>query len=88
MNQQLPQRQVLTCTLLALSSGFFGGYLGGQITSVIHREKCQNQPEIMKYACSVWVTPGAMWQGSTTGLWMGTILGAFAGGLLIRKGKD
>jgi hypothetical protein len=34
------------------------------------------------------VTPGASWQGSTAGLWTGTILGAFVGGLITRKSSD
>jgi hypothetical protein len=38
--------------------------------------------------CSALVTPGASWQGSTAGLWTGTILGAFVGGLITRKSSD
>lgn len=41
----------------------------------------------MKELCHVWITPGATWQGSTTGIWTGTILGAFAGGLVIRENR-
>lgn len=80
----MTKNRVFICTFLALSSGFFGGYVGGQITLMLHSQKCQNQPWGMKELCNAWVSPGAMWQGSTTGIWTGTILGAFAGGLLIR----
>ena len=54
---------------------------------MLHSQRCQNQPWAMKELCNLWVTPGATWQGSTTGIWVGTILGAFAGGLIIRKNR-
>jgi hypothetical protein len=79
------KKRMIICTFLALLSGFFGGYAGGQLTLNLHSQKCQNQAWGVKEACSAWVTPGAIWQGSTTGLWMGTILGAFAGGLATKK---
>ncbi|TVP57525.1 MAG: hypothetical protein EA343_22490 [Nodularia sp. (in: Bacteria)] len=78
------KNRFLTCTFLALTSGFFGGYIGGQMTSILHNQKCQNQPWGLKIMCNAWVTPGATWQGSTTGLWTGTILGAFVGGSITR----
>ncbi|QLE55483.1 hypothetical protein [Nostoc sp. TCL26-01] len=83
----MTKNRVFICTLLALSSGFFGGYVGGQITLMLHSQKCQNQPWGMKELCNAWVSPGAIWQGSTTGIWTGTILGAFAGGLVIRSDR-
>ena len=81
----MTKNRVLICTFLALSSGFFSAYIGGQITLMMHSQHCQNQPWGFKQACNALVTPGAMWQGSTTGLWTGTILGAFIGGLVTRQ---
>ncbi|MEA5515469.1 hypothetical protein [Nodularia sp. UHCC 0506] len=78
------KNRLLTCTFFALTSGFFGGYIGGQITSMLHNQKCQNQAWGFKMMCNVWVTPGATWQGTTAGLWTGTILGAFVGGSITR----
>ncbi len=43
---------------------------------------------LVKSFCQLQETPGAMWQGSTTGLWTGAILGAFIGGLATRKMVD
>ncbi|MBW4555393.1 MAG: hypothetical protein KME59_05540 [Trichormus sp. ATA11-4-KO1] len=81
----MTKNRILICTFLALTSGLFGGYIGGQMTSMLHNQKCQNQPWGLKVMCNVWVTPGATWQGSTTGIWMGTILGAFVGGSVTRQ---
>ncbi|WP_026099943.1 hypothetical protein [Fortiea contorta] len=79
------KNQVLICTLIVLASGFFGSHIGGQITLMIHRQKCQNQPWGLKEVCNAWVTPGALWQGSTTGLWTGLVLGACVSGLVTRQ---
>ncbi len=84
----MTKNRILTCTFLALSSGFFGGYIGGQITLTMHNQKCQNQSWGLKEMCNAWVTPGAMWQGSTTGIWTGTVLGAFIGGSVTRQTRD
>ena len=83
----MTKNRVLICTFLALTSGFFGGYISGQITLILHSQKCQNQAWVFQQMCNAWVTPGAMWQGSTTGLWTGTVLGAFAGGLVTRHSR-
>jgi hypothetical protein len=82
------KKHILICTFLALSGGFFGGSIAGQITVMLHSQKCQNQSWGFKQMCNALVTPGASWQGSTTGLWTGTILGAFAGGLITRKSDN
>ncbi|MDJ0616677.1 MAG: hypothetical protein QNJ63_08005 [Calothrix sp. MO_192.B10] len=79
------KNRVLICTSLALLAGLSGGYFGGQIASRLHPQRCQQQGFGIKQICQILVIPGAMWQGSTTGLWTGTILGAFAGGLITRK---
>ncbi len=87
----MAKNRVLICTFLALTSGFFSGYLGGQISFNLHYQKCQNQAWGAKEMCSAWETPGAMWQGSRmgiTGLWTGTILGGFVGGLITQVGKN
>lgn len=81
----MTKNRVLICTFLALTSGFFGGYMSGQITFMLHSQRCHNQPWGLKEACNAWVAPGAIWQGNTTGIWTGSILGAFVGGLVTRK---
>jgi hypothetical protein len=81
----MTKNPILICTFLALSSGFFGSYIGGQLTSILRTQKCQNQPWGWKEACVTWETPGAIVQGSTRGLWTGTVLGAFVGGLVTLK---
>jgi hypothetical protein len=82
------KKRILICTFLALSSGFFTALIAGQITVMQHSQKCQNQTWGFKQMCNALVTPGASWQGSTAGLWTGTILGAFMGGLITRKSSD
>jgi len=84
----MTKNRILICTFLALSSGFFGGYIGGQITLMLRNQKCQNQPWALNQMCNAWVTPGAIWQGSTTGIWTCTVLGAFVGGLVTRQTRD
>lgn len=71
--------------MAALVSGFFGSYIGGQISLKAERQNCQTQPWGLKTVCETWITPGAIWQGSTTGMWIGCVLGAFVGGLATRK---
>ncbi|ABA21753.1 conserved hypothetical protein [Trichormus variabilis ATCC 29413] len=82
------KNKILICTALALSSGFLGGNIGSQITLMLHSQRCQNQNWGIKELCNVWITPGATWQGATTGVWTGAILGAFAGGLVIRQNRS
>ncbi|MBW4635862.1 MAG: hypothetical protein KME30_29460 [Iphinoe sp. HA4291-MV1] len=84
----MTKNRTLICTFLALLAGFSGGYIGGQITLSLHNQKCQNQAWGLKEMCHAWVTPGAVWQGSTTGLWTGTVLGAFVGGLVTRQNRE
>ncbi|HLO86821.1 MAG TPA: hypothetical protein VK203_17720 [Nostocaceae cyanobacterium] len=78
-------KRILTCTFLALTSGFFGALIGGQTAVFVHSQKCQNQPWLFKEMCTTAVTPGAMWQGTTTGVWMGITLGAFVGGIATKE---
>uniref|UniRef100_A0ACD5GUY2 Uncharacterized protein n=1 Tax=Desertifilum tharense IPPAS B-1220 TaxID=1781255 RepID=A0ACD5GUY2_9CYAN len=42
----------------------------------------------LRTACKAVVTPVAFWQGSTTGLWTGAILGAFIAGLATAKSEE
>lgn len=79
------KKQILLCTGLALTSGFFSAVIAGQITVMVHSQKCQNQSWGFKQMCQTLISPGASWQGGTAGLWTGTILGAFVGGLITRK---
>ncbi|MBE9216931.1 hypothetical protein IQ247_30495 [Plectonema cf. radiosum LEGE 06105] len=86
MSKQSSQKRLLICTFLALASGFFGGYVGGQMSVQGHSQNCQNQRwELFKTGCKFVVAPGAMWQGSTTGIWTGSVLGGFFAGLVTRK---
>lgn len=85
MNNLPQKKRVLICTFVALASGFFGSYIGGQISLKAHSHNCQTQPWGLKVVCNAWVAPRAIWQGSTTGLWMGSVLGAFVSGLATRK---
>jgi uncharacterized protein YneF (UPF0154 family) len=83
-------KRTLICTFVALASGLFGGYVGGQLNMAAHHQQCQAREQGLSIPgfpaiCQAWVTPGAIWQGSTSGLWVGTILGAFIAGLATRK---
>jgi hypothetical protein len=81
----MTKNKILICTFIALTSGFLGSQIGGQITLMLHSQKCLNQPWGLKEMCNAWVAPGAMWQGSTRGLLTGTVLGAFVGGIITRQ---
>jgi hypothetical protein len=83
-------KRTLICTFVALASGLFGGYVGGQLNMAAHHQQCQAKEQGLSIPgfpaiCQAWVTPGAIWQGSTSGLWVGTVLGAFIAGLATRK---
>lgn len=85
MSKRRQQKRILICTLAAVASGLFSSYVGGQISLKVHSYKCQRQPWGLKSLCKAWVAPGAIWQGSTTGLWLGTLVGALSSGLATRK---
>jgi hypothetical protein len=84
----MPKKRILICTFVALSSGFFGGLIGGQITSMQHSQKCQTQTWGFQQVCNTLGTPAAIWQGSIAGIWTGTILGAFVGGSIVHKSNS
>ena len=81
-------KRVLICTFVALASGFFGSYVGGQMSAIYRTQPCQAQFWGLNMACKSLLTPVAMWQGSTTGLWTGMVLGAFIAGLATSKYQD
>ena len=81
----MTNKPILICTFLALSSGFFGGFVGGKISLILDSQKCQNQSWGFKEMCHTFVAPGAVWQGSTAGFWTGSILGAFVGGSVTKN---
>ncbi|MBD2204758.1 hypothetical protein H6G33_13720 [Calothrix sp. FACHB-1219] len=82
------KNRTFICSLVAIASGIIGAYISGQTTLMLHSQKCQNQTWGMQQLCNTWVTPGAIWQGSTTGLWMGTILGAFVAGMATSQNRN
>lgn len=77
----IAKKRTLICSLVAIASGLFGAYVGGQISVVDRTNQCQTLPEGFKSVCALFVTPEAAMRGSSTGLWVGTIFGAFVGGL-------
>jgi hypothetical protein len=68
-------KRVLVCTLIALTSGIVSAYIGSQISLKVQGQKCQSQPWGLETACQAWITPRAVWQGGSTGLYLGTLLG-------------
>lgn len=78
-------RRTLICTLTALTSGIFGAYLGGQMSVSAQNRACETQSWGPKLVCQTATVPGAIWQGSLTGLGTGAILGAFLAGIATRK---
>jgi hypothetical protein len=83
----MSRQKVIICTVVALTSGLIGGYLGAQLKANAQMSKCHSQAWGIKQACQVMVTPTAVWYGSTTGIWTGSVIGAFAGGSVSRKAK-
>jgi hypothetical protein len=77
--------RTLICTVAALSAGIFGFWAGGQLNLAVERQACETRSWGFDTACKMIVAPGALWKGSTTGLWMGTILGAFLAGTLTHR---
>ncbi|HEY9807542.1 MAG TPA: hypothetical protein V6D04_13305 [Candidatus Obscuribacterales bacterium] len=77
--------RTLICTFTALTSGAFGAYLGGQLSVSAQNRACETHFWGPKPVCKVVAAPGALWQGSLTGLGAGAILGAFFAGLATRK---
>jgi hypothetical protein len=80
--------RTLICTVAALSSGIFGFWAGGQMNLAIEQQNCEGRSWGLGAACKTLVAPGALWKGSTAGLWVGAILGAFLAGSLTRTTQD
>lgn len=80
------KKRVLVCTFVALGAGCFGAIAGSQISAWVYQQNCQQYLWGGKEICQAWVTPGALWQGSTTGFWVGEVLGAVLGGLTTQRG--
>jgi len=79
-----PKRTII-CTFVALSSGIFGMWVGSQVSTFYRSQSCYQNWGRLQILCDSWVKPAALWQGSSTGLWTGTILGAFIAGLATSK---
>lgn len=78
----MTKNRTLICSVVALTSGLVGAYIGGQINTALHNHKCQNQPwGLTAIMCKVG-KPGAGWEGATNGIWLGSMLGAFVAGSL------
>lgn len=78
MSRLWQPKRVLVCMFVALTSGIVSAYVGSQISLKVQTQKCQAQPWVLETVCQAWVTPRAVWQGSTTGLYLGTLLGGIA----------
>jgi hypothetical protein len=79
------RKRVIVCTLVALGAGCVGAIAGGQISIWVHQHNCQQYAWGGKELCQAWVTPGAIWQGGTTGFWVGEVIGALLSGLATQK---
>jgi F0F1-type ATP synthase membrane subunit c/vacuolar-type H+-ATPase subunit K len=88
MGKLLQQKRILICTFVALASGVSSAYIGGQISLKAHTYSCQTQPWGLKAGCNALIAPRAIWQGSTTGLGVGLVLGAFISGLATRPSAN
>lgn len=78
-------QRVLICTFVALASGFGGAFVGGKLSVTTRTSQCETLPWGLSAVCQAGSTPAALLQGSTTGLWTGSILGAFIAGLATRN---
>jgi hypothetical protein len=78
-------KRIIICSLIALVSGTISAYFGSQISLRVQTQKCQTQPWGLETVCYAWVAPGAVWQGSTTGLYIGTLCGGILGILATTK---
>ncbi|MDZ4873935.1 MAG: hypothetical protein CLLPBCKN_003331 [Chroococcidiopsis cubana SAG 39.79] len=79
------KKRMLVCTFVALAAGCFGAIAGGQISAWVHQQNCQQFQWGGKEICQAWAIPGALWQGSTTGFWVGEVVGALLAGLATQR---
>lgn len=75
------KRRSFICSIAALTSGVLGFGIGGLLSTSGQLQVCQTRPWGMEQLCSTLATPGAFLRGGITGLWVGTILGAFSAGV-------
>ena len=84
-----PRKRTIVCSFCAVACGLFGSFLGWQIASSLPAQRCQNHRwELSKMMCRIQTSPESMHQGlqgGTSGVWTGTILGAFFAGLATRQ---
>lgn len=82
-----PKKRVIICSVMAITSGLLGAYIGGKFSMSERTQQCKTYQWGMDRLCQMVVTPNAAIQGSFTGLWVGSILGAFMAGTLTRTGQ-
>ncbi|MDJ1170784.1 hypothetical protein PMG71_15230 [Roseofilum sp. BLCC_M154] len=78
-------QRIFICTLVALASSGFGFAAGGNLQFQSQMKTCQDYSWPFKNLCQLWVGPTAWLQGSTTGAWVGMVLGGFVAGLATAK---
>ncbi|MDJ1180987.1 hypothetical protein PJF56_19180 [Roseofilum sp. BLCC_M91] len=78
-------QRILICTLVALASSGFGFAVGGNFQLQSKMQACQDYSWGFNNVCQLWVGPSAWLQGSTTGAWVGIVLGGFLAGLSTSK---
>ncbi|MBP0009430.1 MULTISPECIES: hypothetical protein [unclassified Roseofilum] len=69
------------CTLMALACSGFGFAVGGNLQFQSKMQACQDYSWVFSKVCQLWAGPNAWLQGSTTGAWVGMVLGSFVAGL-------
>jgi len=72
-------KRILFCACVAVAVGTVSAYVGSRISLRIQRQRCQAQPWGLETVCYAWAAPGAVWQGGTTGFYIGTLLGGILG---------
>ncbi|HIK28653.1 MAG: hypothetical protein N3E45_13395 [Oscillatoriaceae bacterium SKW80] len=82
------KKRVLVCSIGAIASGLFGGFLGAQVSIATRAHQCQVVPWGFRIVCSTLLIPGAFFQGSITGMWTGTVIGAFVFGSVTRPSPN
>lgn len=82
------KKRVLICSIGALASGLFGGFLGAQVSMATRAYQCQAVPWGFRIVCSTLLIPGGFFQGSLTGMWTGTVIGAFVFGSVTRPSQN
>lgn len=66
---------------MALACSGFGFAVGGNLQFQSKMQACQGYSWGFSKVCQLWAGPSAWLQGSTTGAWVGMVLGGFVAGL-------